>query len=205
MNKKGAFILGFIVGAVAGCTSTYFLVKKKIEDRADKEIEEVIERFRDRSEPAEQTIENDSEEDVIEEIHNAIEVIDKDKETALTIIKELQYDQTSEESEYTVQIENDDGIKPYIITEDEYGEFGNEEINLMYYADGILADDYDNIVSDVEETVGDALKSFDNDQYLETLYVRNEERLTDYVILRSENNYTDIVERSKNHNEDYEE
>ena len=220
MNKKGAFILGTGTGFVIGAASMYFFIKKKVEERVDAEINEVIDRFKDRLDCIENKakaaglvietnsngIEFSKEEDVnqneenesddsnvnITNIRDAKAQAEYNKQQLEKIIKNQNNNQKSEEN-YTVE-EDHNTIPPYIISEDEYGEFGNEEVPLMYYADGILADEEDNIASDIQDAVGnDAIKALNEDPYLETLYVRNEPRETDYVILRSEKEFKEIA------------
>lgn len=67
----------------------------------------------------------------------------------------------------------------------------NEEQTLYYYADDVLADEYDNIIDNPTEVIGDALIQLGD--YDDTIYVRNEEKSIDYVILRSDKLYKDIV------------
>ena len=75
-------------------------------------------------------------------------------------------------------------------------EFGDEEdydqVNLTYYADGVLTDDFDNPIEDVEAMVGDyALNSF-GDFEPDAVHVRNDATKTYYEILRDERNFADL-------------
>ena len=85
--------------------------------------------------------------------------------------------------------------KPYVISPDEFG--ANEKyecLTLTYYADGVLTDDADDIIYNVEAVIGtEALNSFgvyENDD--DSVYVRNEARKCDYEILRDPREYSDI-------------
>ena len=83
--------------------------------------------------------------------------------------------------------------KPYVISPEEFDDYEDyNKVVLTYYADQVLADDYGNIVSDVENAVGHAsLKTFG--QYEEdTVFVRNDARRTDYEITRDLRNYSDV-------------
>ena len=130
---------------------------------------------------------------------------DKEEEAELTtnknIIDNLNYAtgvDTGEGEDYTVPATiGKDGVAPFVITEDEYGELDYEEKTLLYYRDSVLADDEDIMVDDPFTTVGDALDQFDRDPYLERLYVRDEENEIDYTILKSEKNYTDLIKEDK--------
>lgn len=85
---------------------------------------------------------------------------------------------------------NDDDLS--IITDDEFGTGEYEEvITLIYYADGVLADDSDFRV-DPESSVGlEALKKF-NDPDIDQVLVRNKKLKVDYEILRSLQRFDEI-------------
>lgn len=85
---------------------------------------------------------------------------------------------------------NDDDLS--IITYDEFGTGEYEEvITLIYYADGVLADDSDFRV-DPESSVGlEALKKF-NDPDIDQVLVRNKKLKVDYEILRSLQRFDEI-------------
>lgn len=80
-------------------------------------------------------------------------------------------------------------LAPYVISPDNYGEDGYETSMLTYYSDGVLEDDYWNIIENVEDVVGnDFMNHFD--EYTEdTVYIRNEELKTDYEITRDKRTY----------------
>ena len=77
---------------------------------------------------------------------------------------------------------------------DEYDDY--EIVSLTYYDDGILANENDEIVEDVEELIGaDSLNRF-GEYEDDSVYVRDERIKTDYEILRDRRNYTDVVKRA---------
>ena len=87
--------------------------------------------------------------------------------------------------------------KPYVIPPEEYGEkLGYDMVSLQYYADGVLVDDaYNKYEADeIEMLVGlKSLEHFgDNEKDPDTVYVRNEDRETDYEILAVEDRYEDL-------------
>lgn len=75
--------------------------------------------------------------------------------------------------------------RPYVISPDEFGEKdGYENVTLTYYADGVLTDYFDNVISNVDEVVGfDSLDHF-GEYEDDVVFVRNEKMETDYEILR---------------------
>ena len=85
-------------------------------------------------------------------------------------------------------------VKPYIIEPERYGEiYEYDTISLTYYADGVLADDSDEKIEDVDEIVGaDSLEHF-GEYEEDCVFVRNDELKCDYEILRDYRKYSDVV------------
>ena len=83
--------------------------------------------------------------------------------------------------------------KPYVISPDEFGEFDDyNQINLTYYADGVLAEE-DDIVEDVDDIVGEeSLKHF-GEYEDDSVHVRNDRLRCDYEILWDGRNYSDVI------------
>ena len=83
--------------------------------------------------------------------------------------------------------------EPYVISPEEFDE--NEDYNtvsLTYYADGVLTDERDNVIVDVDSIVGeDSLNHF-GEYEDDSVFVRNDELQTDYEILLDTRNYGDI-------------
>lgn len=205
MNK---FIV-FTIGVAAGSVGTYFAVKKAIEARTDKEIESVVETFKKRFDKIEAILTDEQKEEL--GIYSPSNEILKDEPIEINRPKPTEerdetqknYEQEmknlgystgvdlSEETDHSAERIAQIGSAPYVITEDEFGEFGNDEETLIFYADGVLATEDDDPIDDIEELIGNCLNEFG--EYDERLYVRNQERETDYIILRSEKLWTDIT------------
>ena len=85
--------------------------------------------------------------------------------------------------------------RPYVIQPSEFGEFDDyEKISLTYTADGVLLDDMNEIVDDIEEIVGeDSLEHF-GEYEDDSVYVRNDSKKCDYEILLDQRNYQEIFE-----------
>ena len=194
MNK--AIIFG--LGVAAGSVGTYLAVKKAIESRTDKEIESVVETFKERFDKMESILTDEQREEL--GIYSPSKEIFKDEPIEINHPKPIEerneiqnnYEQemknlghsngvdisegTNNHAESITQI----GSAPYVITEDEFGEFGNDEETLIFYADGVLATEDDDPIDDIEELIGNCLNEFG--EYDERLYVRNQEREIDYII-----------------------
>ena len=185
MNDTLNKVFIFAAGAVIGSAVTWKIIKTKYEQIANEEIESVKERFRNRENAAE-----DGASDEEENVDNSLK--DRDLSSYESIINENSYRNysTPKGSENEVKEEEEvDG--PYVIPPEEYDENDYETESLTYYADGVLTDIYDNIIEDVEGTVGkDSLTHFGEFED-DSVFVRNDERKTDYEILLDSDKYYD--------------
>lgn len=212
---KKVFI--FLAGAAIGSAVTYKLTEKYFNKLIDEEIESVKETFKEKLIEIEEKFEcvpdeNESTTEITES-DPAKEEIKKNQEQIDKIIKENGYatgvdmaaensesiqveettDEEEDDSDYTVPVEVGREIKPpYVITEDEYGEFGNEEQTLILYSDGKLVDENEELIVDPEVVIGDALEEFSKGEFIERIYVRDENNEIDYTILASEKTYSEV-------------
>ena len=83
--------------------------------------------------------------------------------------------------------------KPYVISPCEFGECDYETVSLTYYADGILADELDEPIEDVDSVVGIESLSHFGEYEDDSVFVRNEPWKTDYEILFDPRNYADVM------------
>lgn len=83
--------------------------------------------------------------------------------------------------------------KPYVIPPEEYGENEQyEQISLTYYADGVLTDDKNEIIDDVDNIVGiDSLSHF-GEYEDDSVFVRNDRLKAEYEILLVEREYYEV-------------
>ena len=166
-------VLIFSVGATIGSVITWKLVKTKYERIAQEEI------------------------DSVKEVYS--KKIQKEVEMETYKTMSSKYDTASNEciesDNKDEEEEKDDMITdgPYVISPDEFGnEFDYEEASLTYYADGVLTDDQDNIIEDVDGLVGlDSLNHF-GEYEDDSVFVRNDALQTDYEILADLRNYSDV-------------
>lgn len=173
MSKNNS-IIGFIVGVAIGSIVTWAISKNEYEKRMDEEIQSMRRRDKKADEVA------SSENNICEEQEDE-EFDEETMENAKKIIKEQKYGDAKK------------NCGPHVIKPDDFGDlYDYEKVSLTYYADGVLTDEDDNIVDDVEEIVGrDSLKTFG--QYEEdSVYVRNDEHRCDYEILLDERKYNQV-------------
>lgn len=184
MNNGVKFIFTFSLGAAAGAVVSWRYLKQKYEQITREEIASYKEACSNKQTKTEEEVpeEKAEEEPVVKE-----EV----KKEYRELLQTLPYGEVKEE----VAPAKEDG--PYVIAPEDFDEYDDYEIvSLTYYDDGILANENDEIVEDVEELIGaDSLNRF-GEYEDDSVYVRDERIKTDYEILRDRRNYTDVVKRA---------
>ena len=176
MNNKVANFLMLVTGAAIGSVVTWKLVKDKYERISREEIAEMRDYYykrRDELERAE-----------YEHIANTYTSTDIEKPTV-----QLHTDETvgaDDEDEV-------DSTEPYVISPEEYGQGDYDMFSYTYYADGVLADEADEVIEDIDDVIGlDALDHI-GDEVPNAVYVRNDNNMADYEILKSPERYSDIL------------
>lgn len=186
MNSKVSFILGTIIGAGIGVAGTYSYFKDKYEKLAEKDFNSRRVFDEDKK--------DESEEPVAEKTADS-RTVDKPSiaEYAARLQKEGYVNYSNMQDKKQKQEIGVD--KPYVIQPSDFGEFDDyEKISLTYTADGVLLDDMNEIVDDIEETVGeDSLEHF-GEYEDDSVYVRNDAKKCDYEILLDQRNYQEIFE-----------
>ena len=185
-------IFAFIFGAAVGAAVTWRIAATKFERMLDEEINNIYDdlerekKSKEDEEDVEKPAEHSEERRTSKPINEKPDLMDKYAE----VLKKTGY--KTKEIEEGEESEMDD--KPYVIHPDDFGEDGYECESLTYYADGVLTDDWDHPIEDVEGLVGvESLEHFgENDGDEDTVYVRNDRYKTDYEILRDNRNFSDI-------------
>lgn len=165
----------FATGAAIGSVVTWKLVKTKYEQIAQEEIDSVKEVFSRKYEQKETT-------------ENTDDKKEDDFSNYEKIIKNAGYTSDSKKEE-----DEDMDDAPYVISPEEFDELDDYDAeSLTLYADGVLTDDFDNVIEDVDSMVGeenlDRFGEFEDD----SVFVRNDRLKCDYEILRVNENYRDL-------------
>ena len=161
MSKLFIFAAGVVLGSVV----TYSYVKTKYEKIADAEIESVKKAFKENKKEADENK----------------DFSDEDKDVYMNLADG--YITESGEKE-------DEMDKPHVIPPDELGETGYKVENLTYYSDNVLTDDFDNVIGDIEATIGkEALDHF-GDYGEDSVCIRNDKRKRDYEVLLDPEKYS---------------
>lgn len=183
MNKdlliKGTI---FLAGGAIGSVVTWKLVKTKYEQIiADKteENEFLRDRYSKNKNIEKDGIEN-PEKLTVREI--------RDRAQELGYVNEQVMKEKEMEDEENVE-------KPYVIAPEESWEQDYPTITLTYYeGDGVLADDNDKIIDNIDELVGEDFADHFGEYEDDSVYIRNDEFKIYYEILRDYGKYWDSEE-----------
>ena len=194
MNCKLFNVLSFTAGVVIGSAVTWKLLKtkydKEYEEKYQEEVKEAKEFYKKKSEASVQNGEIIS----TKNLNNKPDIMEYAAK-----IKELHYTGEEEQLEMEYVRKEDDSMKdePYVISEEEFDEAGYDTETLTYYADGVLTDWYNELIDNPEEFVGkNVLENFDELADGDTVFVRNDNHMTDYEIQRDHRNYNDVFPES---------
>ena len=181
MSKTLGLVL-FVTGAVIGSVSTWYYVKDKYSKIANEEIESVKEVFSKRDIKKENAVASNMNKPNISEYVATI----NNQEYTNYANMEVPSKKTIEDISFIKE-------KPYVITPDEFGEIDEyETLGLIYYTDGVLTDDDNNIIGDVENTVGEDFHEHFGEYEDDSVFVRNDEKECDYEILLDHRKFTEV-------------
>lgn len=162
MNNSLTNLFIFAAGAAVGSLVTWKYLRTKYEQIAQEEIEAVKEVYSERYR------------------HDDEEYLEEDEYTDILSRNGYVEDEITEEKKEVKHMD-----KPYIISPDEFGEFEDyETVTLYHYADdGVLTDDCDEPVDDVEATVGEDYAEHFGEYEDDSVFVRNDAMKSDFEIL----------------------
>lgn len=186
MNSILSKIMIFAAGAIVGSAVTCKVLTTKYEQQVREDVESVKREFA-------KIYQNDNG-DVVTKAEESSEDDEEDEETRNnynSIINKNGYATNSndEEKEEDKDMNND---KPYVIPPDEFGECEYAEVSLTYYADGVVTNDSNKIIGNVDELIGaDSLSHF-GEYEDDSVFVRNDKLRIDFEILKDYRNYSEI-------------
>lgn len=185
MNNK-LYFLAFALGIGVGIYGTADYFKTKYKTRADAEIEAVREAYREKKH-SEEKAENKTGkpkmalDETSSLIQPKIDIPAEDIEKAREIAKKNGYDAS---------------LAPYVISPDDFGStFEYDCVDLVYYADGVLVDENDQVVEDVEDLIGDEALEHIGEYEPDAVHVRNDEKRCDYEILVDERKWSEVKQK----------
>lgn len=197
MSRMSTKMFIFAAGAAIGSAVAWLYAKKYYERIANDEIESMKEWVARR---VEEQDEKTSDTNVTKQ--NANTIIEKpDLMEYAAKVKDLGYYDYSKKNEPTneekeeVELDLDDRI--YVIKPEAFGEEdGYEEVSLTYYSDGVLTDEQDNPIEDVESMVRADFASYFGVYEDDSVFIRNELLRTDFEILADQRKYSDLAKNN---------
>lgn len=187
----------FLAGVTVGAAGAWFYCKRYYEQIAQDEIDSVKAAFAERKPDALKNARKDYEDNSNES--------NKQKADMAKLKPDLvNYAAKLQEQGYTNYSNLDDGKKkneedetvvdgPYVIPPEEYGVGSYTTIGLIYYSDGILADDEDERVENIEDTVGADFAEHFGDYEEDSVHIRNDRRRCDYEICKDNRTFAAVA------------
>ena len=191
MNRKLSNVLLFTAGVAVGSLVTWRYFKSKYEV-----VEDEIEEKTEETEGETETEDEDEDPEVSESkmsykkppLKEYVKMVEDNGYVPKTHMEEVEEEVTNGEWD------NKDVYEPFIIRPDEYGEIhAYETLSLNYYADGVLTDELDNPIEDVESLVPADFADHFGEYEDDVVHVRNDNLECDYEILRDLRKFTDVV------------
>ena len=197
----------FIGGVAVGSFVTWRLLKEKYIRQTQEEINEVREHYRKKKESEEVTVDSNGATETNEKpdlIEYAAKLTKKgyiDYTDPKSIVKA-----TGDTIDAVVQKANEESLDPVILNDPSYQppyiispeDFAIDDeytiVNLNYYIDGVLTDEDDNIVENVDDVVGLENLNHMGEYEDDALHIRNENYKCEYEILLSRRLYHDTTE-----------
>ena len=200
--KKTLFnVFLFTAGAAVGSLVTWKVVKTKYERIMQEEIDSVKETWRSLGQAESRdnvASENDTNEDE-DEPEPCEDEVEEDPVMIDYAILASRYNRCSDER---AQIDEKGGgaagvvdtIAPYVIPPEDFadGNYDHELHCVTYYSDGILADDWWEIL-DIDDTIGEESLNHIGDYSEDVVHVRNEHLKRDYEVTRDPRKYSEVV------------
>lgn len=201
MNTKVLIsAVSFVIGAALGSVVTLKLVKDKYAQKANEEIADVKEFYANKDKYMT---------DIVKEDQSELEVENKsDDQSGKTRVEdlaqkvsELKYNiddyivyEDSVQPKYSKPLPESEQYRPYVIPPDELGECSYEIQNMTYYADEVLASEFDEVVYDIDGTVGEENLMHFGDYEEDIVCVRNPELQIDFEIWRDSRTFALVVD-----------
>ena len=199
MNTNLKVGLAFVLGAATGALVANKYLKTKYEKIADEEIASVKAVYWTKTNPeAAAYAKKDVEytEEVYKQYQQAAKSAAEQAKEKPDIVKYAEKLHKEGYTNYSTTAKPDtpDLGEPYVIPPEDFGEFDDyEKISLIYWADQVLTDDNNEVVEDLEGSVGiDSLTAF-GEYEDDSVFVRNSRLRCDYEILLDQRNFEDVI------------
>ena len=184
MNNK-LYFLAFALGIGVGIYGTADYFKTKYKTRADAEIDAVREAYREKKHAGMKPETTGAPKMALDETSSLVQakedISPKETKKARDIVTKEHYVAES---------------APYVISPDDFGStFEYDCVDLVYYADGVLVDENDHVVEDVEDLIGDEALEHIGEYEPDAVHVRNDEKRCDYEILVDDRKWSEVKQK----------
>lgn len=176
--KKG-LIIGFLAGAAVGGVAGYFIADRMVDEKyqklANEDIEEMRKHFEEKLKAAAPEEEEEQEEP---------KVIVKDTVAKMSYNKPPLADLVRDYVAKDEKEESDEPEQAYIITEEDFGEMGYQEVSLEYDGHCLRENDGEELIDIEAPNFAELLETIDN--YISedgVVYARCDETRCDYEIM----------------------
>lgn len=195
----------FMAGATVGAAGAWLYCKRYYERIAQEEIDSVKSAFAERKPETLKSIKHDETITSDNKYKANMARLKPDLVQYAAKLQEEGYTNYSAHSEKITSVKKEDEPvidKPYVISPEDSGESSYAQINLTYYADGVLADDGDDILEDIGGTVGTDFASHFGEYEDDTVFIRNDRLRCEYEIQRDNRTYAEVSGITPNNMED---
>lgn len=197
MNAK--YVLVFTAGFISGAAVAATYLKDRFSQIAQEEIDAIKEVYSDSNERKKESGDQDeAEEDVKGSYASSLTKYQTKVEDA----GYTNYHTSSEEPKTAKKpVKKTVKKKDSKITYIDPNEFGDdldyEQINLTYYADGVMADDADEVMDEIEinGTVGENFEDHFGEFEGDTVYVKNDARKVYYEVCRDSRDSSEVLSK----------
>lgn len=194
LMSKAPF-LAFMAGAAIGSFVTWRMVKGYYAKQSQEEIDSVKEVFSGRYK--ESFCENDCDGCDEQNPEPVVQISKDEKSELMAFAKKLRDEGYTDYGHHRIPDDEPKASRPYTIPPYEFGEAdGYSRYTLKYYADGVLTDDADSPIDDIDGLVGEESLDTFGEYEEDTVFVRNERTKADYEILREPGTYSDFIEEN---------
>ena len=203
-NRSLYYALSFLAGAAVSGLTTFFVAKKVCEKKyseiAQQEIDSVKEKFTSPKVDAIKKFIEEKKDKNLDEINKAKKATNKPNlsEYAKNIKSYVNYSDSEKKENVGTDGLKRISFKPNgsitVIEPEDYGEDEDyDQVSLTLYADHVLADEDDEIVTDIRGVVGAGNLKRMGEYEEDALHIKNEPRKCYYEILRDNRKYEDAT------------
>jgi hypothetical protein len=173
-------IIGVVVGFVIGGVISYLYCKKRFDEGCcagveESSVDEIEKPFDVEDASTRQRLRRE-----------CIDIAYEDKEDERKIPAPRSY------NKIVTKLYGSDKNEPHVITESEFNDEydTHDKCTVLYYDEGIITDEHDEVMTNIEETFGNNLSLFGyGSDDKDVLYIRNDKLGIDYELLRQNTTY----------------